>query len=223
VPALLTWWKLDIGELAPAAHGDAVEAIGADLIRRLDEEHRRYHTARHVVEMYGAIEELEREGVVGAREATLARVAACFHDAVYDPAAVGGANEADSAALAVRALRSLGLAPEDIDRVRRLVLDTEQHDAPVTEGLAAAFHDADLWILAAPSARFDEYCAQVREEYAAVPDGAYAAGRTAVLERFLRRDTIYATRHGRRTWGEPARVNLAREMARLADLARPGS
>lgn len=223
MPALLTWWKLDIGELAPAAHGDAVEAIGADLIRRLDEGHRRYHTARHVVEMYGAVEELEREGVVSPREAALARVAACFHDAVYDPAAAGGANEADSAALAVRSLRSLGLAPDDVDRVRRLVLDTEQHDAPVAGGLAAAFHDADLWILAAPADRFDEYCAQVREEYAAVPDGAYAAGRAAVLEPFLRRDTIYATRYGQRTWGDRARVNLAREMARLADLARPGS
>jgi predicted metal-dependent HD superfamily phosphohydrolase len=223
VPALLTWWKLDIAELAPAAHGDAVEAIGADLIRRLGEGHRRYHTARHVVEMYGALEELEREGVVSAREAALARVAACFHDAVYDPAAVGGANEADSAELAGRALRSLGLAPDDVDRVRRLVLDTEQHEAPVAKGLAAAFHDADLWILAAPRDRFDEYCAQVREEYAAVPDDAYAAGRTAVLEPFLRRDTLYATRYGQRTWTDRARVNLAREMARLAGLARQGS
>jgi predicted metal-dependent HD superfamily phosphohydrolase len=220
VPALLTWWKLDIGELAPAAHGDAVEAIGADLLRRLDERHRRYHTARHVVEMYGVFEELEREGVISGREAALARVAACFHDAVYEPAAVGGANEADSAELAVRALRSLGLAPDDVERVRRLVLDTEQHEAPVGEGLGAAFHDADLWILAAPQERFDEYCAQVREEYAAVPDPAYAAGRSAVLEPFLRRDTIYATRHGQRTWGDRARVNLAREMARLAPLVR---
>ena len=220
MPALLTWWKLDIGELAPAAHGDAVEAIGADLLRRLDEPHRRYHTARHVVEMYGVFEELEREGVISGREAALARVAACFHDAVYEPAAVGGANEADSAELAVRALRSLGLAPDDVERVRRLVLDTEQHDAPVGEGVAAAFHDADLWILAAPEERFDEYCAQVREEYAAVPDPAYAAGRSAVLEPFLRRDTIYATRHGQRTWGDRARVNLAREMARLAPLVR---
>jgi predicted metal-dependent HD superfamily phosphohydrolase len=216
VPALLTWWTLDVATLAPAAHSDAVEAIGRDLLQRLEEPHRSYHTARHVVEMYAALEELEREDVVSDREAALAGVAACFHDAVYDPAAPPGANEVDSADLAVRSLTALGLEPGDVERVRRLVLATERHDAPADDGLDAAFHDADLWILAAPEARFDEYCAQVREEYAAVPDAAYATGRTAVLEPFLRRDTVYATRYGRRVWGEAARLNVARELARLS-------
>jgi predicted metal-dependent HD superfamily phosphohydrolase len=216
VPALLTWWKLDIGRLAPEAHSDAVEAMGRDLLRRLEEPRRSYHTARHVVEMYSAIEELEREGVITHREAALAGVAACFHDAVYDPGARPGANEADSADLATRALTSLGLDSADVDAVRRLVLATEAHEAPAEEGLDAAFHDADLWILAAPEDRFDEYCAQVRQEYAAVPDEAFAAGRKAVLAPFLRRDTVYATRHARRTWGERARLNVARELARLS-------
>lgn len=216
MPALLTWWKLDVATLAPEAHSDAVEAIGRDLLQRLEEPHRSYHSARHVVEMYAAVEELEREGVVTEREAALAGVAACFHDAVYDPQAPPGANEVDSAALAVRCLMALGLDAGDVEQVRRLVLATERHEAPLDDGLDAAFHDADLWILAAPEERFDEYCAQVRQEYAAVPDAAYAAGRTAVLEPFLRRDTVYATRYGRRVWGERARVNVARELARLS-------
>ena len=215
MPALLTWWKLDLARLAPDAHSDAVEAIGLDLLRRLQEPHRSYHTARHVVEMYTALEELEREGVLTEREAALAGVAACFHDAVHDPAAPAGANEADSAELAVRSLRTLGVAAEDVETVRRLVLATEEHQAPQQEGLDAAFHDADLWILGAPEDRFDEYCAQVREEYAAVPDDAYAAGRSGVLEPLLRRDTLYATRHGRRVWDRRARLNVARELARL--------
>lgn len=216
MPALLTWWKLDIGQLAPEAHSDAVEAVGRDLLRRLEEPQRSYHTALHVVEMYSAIEELEREGVVSDREAALAGVAACFHDAVYDPSAHPGANEADSAELATRALTSLALQPDDVAAVRRLVLATEAHEIPASEGLDAAFHDADLWILAAPEDRFDEYCTQVRQEYAAVPDEAFAAGRRAALEPFLRRDSVYATRHARRTWGEQARLNVARELARLS-------
>jgi predicted metal-dependent HD superfamily phosphohydrolase len=216
VPALLTWWKLDIAALAPDAHSDAVEAIGRDLLQRLEEPHRSYHTTRHVVEMYAALEELERSGVLTGREAALAGVAACFHDAVYDPAAPPGANEVDSADLAARSLMALGLDADDVEQVRRLVLATERHEAPLGDGLAAAFHDADLWILAAPEDRFDEYCEQVRQEYAAVPDAAYATGRTAVLQPFLRRDTVYATRYGRRVWGERARVNLARELARLS-------
>ena len=216
MPALLTWWTLDVATLAPGAHSDAVEAIGRDLLQRLEEPHRSYHTARHVVEMYAALEELEREGVVTEREAAVAGVAACFHDAVYDPAAPPGANEVDSADLAIRGLMTLGLDAADVEQVRRLVLATERHEVPHDDDLGEAFHDADLWILAAPEERFDEYCAQVRQEYAAVPDDAYAAGRTAVLEPFLRRDTVYATRYGRRVWGERARLNVARELARLS-------
>ena len=87
---------------------------------------------------------------------------------------------------------------------------------PAPRGSAAAFHDADLWILSATQERFDEYCAQVREEYAAVPDDAFAAGRTRVLQPFLRRDTVYATRHARRAWNDRARLNLARELSRLS-------
>jgi predicted metal-dependent HD superfamily phosphohydrolase len=215
VPALLTWWKLDVAELAPTAHDDAVDAVGLDLLRRLEEPHRAYHGARHVVEMFLALEELEQAGSVTAREAALARVAACFHDAVYDPAAPPGANEADSADLALRSLRSLGVGQEDVDTVAGLVRATERHEPPGADGLAAAFHDADLWILASPQERFDEYCTQVRAEYAAVPDAAYASGRAAVLQPFLHRDEVYATRYGQRVWGEQARHNLARELARL--------
>jgi predicted metal-dependent HD superfamily phosphohydrolase len=215
VPALITWWKLDIGELAPDAHYDAVAAIGADLVRRLGESHRRYHTSLHLVEMFWALEELEEAGVIDAREGVVARVAAWFHDAVYDPAAVGGGNEAASAALAVRDLGALGAEPEDVEAVRDLVLATEQHLLPEEKGLRAAFHDADLWILSAPEDRFDEYCGQVREEYAAVPDRDFARGRAAVLHPFLHREAIYATAHARDSWGHRARVNLGRELARL--------
>ena len=217
MPALLTWWTLDVELLAPGAHSDAVAAIGTDLRRRLREEHRRYHTDQHVVEMFLALEELAGEGALDDREGALARVAACFHDAVYDPAAPPGANEADSAELAVRDLRALGVRDDDVAAVRQLVLATERHEAPGARGLGAAFHDADLWILSAPQERFDAYCAQVREEYAFVPQDAYQAGRTAVLRPFTLRETIYRTAHARHHWEQPARVNLARELARLRD------
>jgi predicted metal-dependent HD superfamily phosphohydrolase len=216
VPALLTWWRLDLGELAPDAHADAVDAVASDLRRRLTEGHRHYHTDRHLLEMVLALDELEEEGEIGHRDGAVARVAAWFHDAVYLPQSPPGANEADSADLAVRALHSLGAGEDDVSAIRRLVLATEEHRVPAEPGLAAAFHDADLWILSAPQDRFDEYCAQVRAEYAAVPDETYAAGRTAVLEPFLRRDHLYATRYARREWGERARLNLGRELSRLA-------
>ncbi len=217
MPALITWWRLDIAELAARAHSDAVAAVGADLLRRLGEPHRRYHTPQHVVEMFWALEDLERQDVIAAREGALGRVAAWFHDAVYDPAAAPGANEAASADLADRDLRALGLRPEDVALVRALVSSTDEHRLPDTgDGLPAAFHDADLWILAAEEERFDEYCRQVRQEYAAVPEQAFRSGRRHVLEGFAHRDSIYATPAAQRQWGERARANLARELARLS-------
>jgi predicted metal-dependent HD superfamily phosphohydrolase len=137
-----------------------------------------------------------------------------FHDAVYDPAATGGDNERASAELAAKDLHALGLADEDVATVRDLVVATTDHDL-VLEGLAAAFHDADLWILSAPEDRYAQYTEQVREEYAAVPDAAFRTGRAAVLRPFLERDSVYATDFAREAWEDRARHNLARELATL--------
>ena len=211
MPALITWWKLDLAEIAPGAHHDAVLAIGSDLLRRWTEPHRRYHSTRHLVEVFWALEDLEEAGEVSAREGALGRLTGWFHDAVYDPAAPAGSNEADSADLAVRDLHALGLARDDVDTVRDLVLASSTHELP-TKGLAAAFHDADLWILSAEPARYADYTAGVRAEYAAVPDDVFRSGRAAVLRPFLDRAAIYATPTGRERWEDPARANLAREL-----------
>lgn len=214
VPALTTWWTLDVRELSPRAHSDAVLGVGADLERRLAEPHRRYHTTTHLVEMFWALDELEQTGEIRGRQGAMARVAAWFHDAVYDlddPVD----NERRSADLAVSSLRSLAFETKDVETIERLILETTRHLLPRDDELAAAFHDADLWILSAPPTRFDEYCEQVREEYAAVPDDVYAAARVAILEPFTLRDTIYATRTARQHWEGRAYENLARELSRL--------
>ena len=194
---------------------DTVAAVGADLLARWSEPHRRYHTTTHLVEMFWALEDLLDAGELAERDGQLARLAAWFHDAHYDPAAQPGANERQSAELAARHLVSLGLPTRDRETVQRLVRLTDGHEAPAGDPVATCFHDADLWILSAPEDRFDEYCAQVREEYAFVDDAAYAQGRRGVLEPFVRRDHLYLTRLARREWEESARDNLAREFERL--------
>ncbi len=214
MPALITWWKLDVAELAPGAHSDAVLAIGADLARRLGESHRRYHTARHLVELFWALEDLEAARAVSAREAAVGRIAGWFHDAVYETTNAPGDNEIRSAELAVRDLTALGLEDDDIETVRDLVLATQTHEL-AHDGLAAAFHDADLWILSSPPGRYEEYTGQVREEYAAVPDDVFRSARAAILRPFLDRESIYATAHATNSWEEAARLNLAAELNRL--------
>ena len=217
--ALISSWTMDVRDIAPQTPTDDVVArAGAELLARWNQPARRYHTTRHLVEMFRALEELEGAGQIDGRQCSVARLAAWFHDAIYDPGAGPGSNEADSAALARNTLQDLGLRHDDIDTIDRLIRATASHEpdgAGGIEPLDAAFHDADLWILSAPRERFDGYCDQVREEFAQVPDPAYRQGRTAVLEPLVHRDTIYRTSHAARHWETPARVNLGRELARL--------
>jgi len=216
MPALITWWTLDVRSVAPRApDNDVVARAGAELLARWNEPFRRYHTTTHLVEMFGALEELEEAQEIDDRQCSVARLAAWFHDAVYDTMAGEGANEADSAVLARKTLESLRFGDEDIDAIDRLTRLTARHDADASERLDAAFHDADLWILSAPRTRFDGYCDQVREEYASVPDEDYRSGRWGVLGPLMRRDRIYRTTHALNAWEAPARINLGRELARL--------
>jgi predicted metal-dependent HD superfamily phosphohydrolase len=217
VPAIITWWRRDLATLHPAADPELAFEVGADLMRRWDEPHRRYHTTLHLVEVFRAVEELEDVEEISARDGALGRLAGWFHDAVYSvaPASGGGSGETESAALAREALTRLGLPAPDVDIVTGLVEETVAHEVAEPTGLRAAFHDADLWIFTAEPDRFDEYCAQVREEYADVPDPLYAAGRRLVLEPFARREHIYLTDHARTQWEPEARTNLARELGRL--------
>lgn len=215
MPALISWWSADCAALAPAAAPDAVYAAGADLLQRWREPQRRYHTTRHLVEMFWALEELGEAGELDGRHERTARIAAWGHDAVYSVSAPQG-NEAASAEVIGRALAELGFDAATRADVARLVRASERHELPAPcERLDAAFHDADLWILAAEIDRFEEYCAQIRAEYAHVPDAVYASARRAILEPFLTRDRLYATAHAHTHWTPLARANLARELDRL--------
>ena len=131
MPALITWWKLDVAELAPGAHSDAVAAIGTDLRAPAATRNTAATTRRSTSWRCSGRSRTSR---TRARSTPARRrwpgVAAWFHDAVYDPAAPPGANEADSAELAVRDLQALGVRDDDVAAVRDLVLATERHARP---------------------------------------------------------------------------------------------
>ena len=221
--ALRGRWRADCSSAVPAADPGVVDRLGRELLRRWREPHRRYHDTRHLSEVLTAVDTLCAGEQVPPRDRAVAALAVWFHDAVYDVRQPGtdgpsGQNEADSAALASEALRDLGADDRTTARVGRLVLSTARHEIASETGedvTADVVHDGDLWVLGAPVARFDEYCRQVREEYAAVPVRAYAAARSEVLRPFLVRPHVYRTRHARLSWEAAARENLARELSRL--------
>ena len=100
----------------------------------------------------------------------------------------------------------------------RLVQMTAAHAPDGAD--ATVLSDADLAILGAQPARYAGYAADVRLEYAHVPDRAFRAGRAAILRGFVDRPRIFGTTTGSALWERPARANLAAELRDLSVPAR---
>jgi predicted metal-dependent HD superfamily phosphohydrolase len=191
-----------------AGQGAAAESALAGLLARYREPHRHYHGAAHVVRVLRDVDELL--GLVPVDDGDAVRLAAWFHDAVYDPRSSG--NEAASARLADEVLGSLGLPAGRRAGVARLVLATATHEPGSAD--EAVLIDADLAVLAADPATYSAYAKGVRREYLFLDDASWRRGRAEVLRSFLGRTRIFTT-DARREREARARANLTAELAGL--------
>ncbi|HEX2357349.1 MAG TPA: metal-dependent phosphohydrolase [Micromonosporaceae bacterium] len=207
------WRSAVRGAGAPAGtDAPAIDAAGADLLRRWAESHRHYHTVDHLAAMLSVVDEL----AAAARDADAVRLAAWTHDAIYDPRAGGGENERASAALAGAVLGDLRVPPPAVAEVVRLVELTATHDPPPWDRNGAVLCDADLAVLARPPEDYDRYAAAIRREYAHVSDEVFRAGRAAVLSGLLSRSSLFRVNI---RWEPAARANLHRELVSLRTTA----
>lgn len=181
------------------------ESVYCELLARYAESHRAYHNLAHIVAM---LDELERIN----RHAPEVALAVWFHDAIYEPIAKD--NEQQSAALAVKAIESMGLAKEIGSRVSQLIEATTHTDSPLDEP-ARLLVDLDLMILGSPDDEFNRYEEAIRREYAWVPDSTYRAARVRILQSFLDRPSIYNTDMFVDRFDAAARRNLSRSIAVL--------
>ena len=203
---------VDAARGAGATAGDAdLEAAGGYLVSRWSEPHRAYHDVTHLTAVLDVID----------RHADLAphpnrvRLAAWMHDAVYDPRALGDANERDSAAFARGLLTGLGAPVEVAAEVARLVSLTAGHATAEDDPDGELLCDADLAILASDDDRYAGYVAAIRREYAHVPEERFRAGRSQVLRALLELSSIYRLPPLREAWESRARANLTRELTEL--------
>ena len=172
-----------------------------------------YHDRLHLTEVLDRLDEL---AAAGARfDDTTTRLAAWFHDAVYDGAAD---DEERSAQWAEQALPATYA-----DEVARLVRMTVHHRPDDDDPAGCALSDADLAILAAPAQRYAAYAAGVRADFAHVGDADFRAGRAAVLRDLASQPHLFRTEHGRTLWERAARANLERELAELTGDQRDAS
>lgn len=185
--------------------GDALTDVRDELLAAYSTG-RGYHDLRHLAEVLDRIAEL---APTVACDRTSVELAAWFHDSVYD-----GERDAEerSALWAAEALAEL----PDRDEVVRLVRLTETHRPDDDDVNGCVLSDADLAILAAPAERYAEYVADVRREFADLPDDVFAAGRAQVLASLLDKDHLFHTAQARNHWEAPARANVAAEFDRLA-------
>lgn len=194
-------------------HADLPQGLAEELRRRHAEPQRAYHDWTHVAALLAW--HAERAGHL--HDLLAVRLAILFHDAVYDPRAKD--NEEQSALLLEQVMAG-HCDPASLARAARMIRATAGHQLPedldpADQADAAEFLDMDLAILGAAAVHFDRYEAQVRAEYAHVPDHLFAAGRAAILESFLARPVLYFSAWGREKFEAAARANLARSIARL--------
>lgn len=178
------------------------------LIACYAEPHRKYHTLQHLNECLTHLQTLRSL----AEHPAEVEFALWFHDAIYSTQSTD--NEKKSAEWACSSAQSNGLLNDSATRIYDLVMVTCHRTAAISRD-AAVMVDADLGILGAEPARFDEYESQIRAEYAWVPEPLYRQERRKVLVEFARRQSLYCTELFRQLFEAQARDNIARSLARL--------
>ena len=190
------------------APDDDLDAAAGYLIVRWSEPQRQYHTVAHLTAVLDVVDRF----AVLAPHPERVRLAAWMHDAVYDPRALGDANERDSAEFAEGLLATLGVPAETAAEVARLVGLTAGHATEEDDPDGELLCDADLAVLAGDDEAYAAYTAAVRREYAHVADEDFKAGRAQVLKALLELPSIYRLEPLREQWEAKARANLEREL-----------
>ncbi|WP_445167564.1 HD domain-containing protein [Mycolicibacterium sp. Dal123E01] len=195
-----------------ARHTDnpAAAAVGRDVVACWAEPHRRYHSVDHLQSILAHVEELAEF----ADDPDAVRLAAWYHDAVY---AGLPDDEERSARRAEQDLSRLGLSPQLVDEVARLVRLTVTHDPAPGDRNGEVLCDADLAALAVPREHYVRNTAAIRAEYGHVPDDAFRRGRVQVLVALLGGPGVFRTDYARREWEPLAQGNLRAELATLTD------
>lgn len=188
----------------------AAAAIGRALIASWAEPHRRYHALGHLREVLRHVEEVAEH----AADADAVRLAAWYHDAVYQGRSD---DEERSAQRAEAELSALGVRPSLVAEVARLVRVTVGHDPAAGDRNGEALCDADLAVLGAEPDRYRANTAAVRAEYAHVPDSDFRVGRARVVRGLLAAPALFHTPLARSRWESQARANLDAELRSLED------
>ncbi len=189
------------------------EKILMDLCILYSSEDRFYHRLEHIEQILCTIASLSPI----CQNLPALQLAAWFHDAIYNPKAKN--NEEKSAEYAAIALTQLQIPHTIIDKVTKMILYTQYHQATTNDIDTQIFLDADLAILGANTTEYNLYAAAIRREYAWMTAAEYHQGRIEILQKFLQRKRIYLTDGMFNKLEKPARKNILTEIEILSSLS----
>jgi predicted metal-dependent HD superfamily phosphohydrolase len=203
LPALLTEWDALCQRLD--AEPQAAREVFADLGQRYGSQQRHYHNWAHIAAL---LEWVNRFADRLTSPDTVC-MAVWMHDAIYNP--LRRDNEERSAEYALQQLKKMQVGRMFAQKVANYVLATKSHlPAPEDPDLQWLL-DFDLSVLGENEVVYQQYTAQIRQEYAFYPDLLYQAGRKKVLRQFLERPRIFYFLGDE--YEQRARKNLAAELA----------
>ncbi len=194
--------------LRPGCSADRCESLWNEVEKRYSGRGRHYHTLTHLDHLVKVL--LPHKEKFTSWMAVI--IAVAYHDAVYN--VLKKNNEERSAAMAVKRMKEISLAPDVVQQVERFILATKSHHS--VDAQTDLFTDADLSVLGAEPKVYELYAQQIRKEYFIYPDLMYYPGRKKVLEHFLHMPTMFKTSAFFDRYEAQARINLQWELLSLS-------
>ena len=178
------------------------------ICKHYSEEHRSYHTLKHLEYMY---KQAELYGLISAQENNIFSnsfaidFAIFFHDVIYDP--LSKLNEQLSADLFKHYFGKC-FPPEFVSTVEIYILATRNHVENNSDNEELSlFLDLDLSILGGTSLEYKNYAIQIRFEYQFVPEDVYCRERSKFLRNMLK-GPIYRTSRIAQDKEKQAHINI---------------
>ena len=185
---------------------NSAEKLFSKIVKNYSNPNRFYHNLEHINQVLEVIQTLKSQ----TKNLETVQLAAWFHDVVYDTRAKD--NEEKSAEYAIKVLSSLSIPSNVIKNVKKLILQTKNHQFLANDFDAQVFLDADLAILGSSVSEYGKYTKAIRQEYIWVPEAEYLLARKQILQNFLQRENIYLTEFMQQTKEKIARNNLEIEI-----------
>ncbi|MFZ5364571.1 MAG: hypothetical protein ACOZAG_03770, partial [Patescibacteria group bacterium] len=141
----------DFCEMFDVDKREEASGLFRKIVEKYQSEDRVYHNIDHIKNFLILLEKFGQK----IKDIKGLRLAAWFHDVVYDTRA--GGNEEQSAKYAEDSLKSLGISEEVINHVVALIRATKKHELIEGDSDSEIFLDVDLAILGSSDDEYDSY------------------------------------------------------------------